>query len=65
MDFQMTSRLYSVLFLVCDLGDVSSQTNVAVMIPVWFSPELPISHVDTRKAENINVGKLNIIPCPS
>jgi len=48
-----------------DFGDLSLQINIAVMIPVWFSPGLAISHVDTRKAENINTGRLTIILYPS
>ena len=59
MDHQTTSSLFSVLFLVCDFGALSLQTNIAVMIPLWFSPGLAITRVNTRKAENINPGTLS------
>lgn len=59
MDLQRASSLFSVLYLVCDFGDLSLQTNIAVMVPLWFSPGLAISHVDTRKVENINPRKLS------
>lgn len=41
MDLETASSLFSVLFLVCDFGDLSLQTNIAVMTPVCLALGLP------------------------
>lgn len=47
MDIQIASSLYAILFQICDLGDLSSQTNIAVMILLFDSalgPHLSCGH---------------------